>query len=76
MWKQFNGYPSRVYLRQKKQKPVTAKFIYEHPDVIRRYLENGPCGECRRAEVCDVPCGNYWNWWDARMEWMRRRFGK
>lgn len=70
IWKQFNGYPARVY---RAQKNITSKkFAYEHPDIIRRYLEEGPCGNCQRAGVCDTPCGAYWRWWDARMEWVRK----
>ena len=51
------------------------KFIYEHPDAIRRYLEKGPCEKCPNADLCDTPCFSYWLWWDARMEWLKRRFG-
>lgn len=73
IWKQFNSYPARAYLKQ--QKKENPKFLYEHPDIIRDYLENGPCANCQRAKVCDVPCAAYWHWWDARMEWHRRRLG-
>ena len=51
------------------------KFVYEHPDIIRRYLEKGPCEHCQMANVCETTCGAYWNWWDARMEWLKRRWG-
>lgn len=73
IWKQFNGYPSRAYRAQKRT--TNKKFVYEHPDIIRQYLVNGPCTQCQRAKVCDTPCSAYWRWWDARMEWFRRRFG-
>ena len=73
IWKQFNGYSARTYRKQKNM--TSEKFIYEHPDIIRRYLEKGPCAHCRRADVCETPCGGYWNWWDARMEWLKRRWG-
>lgn len=73
IWKQFNGYPVRAYrAEQKKEHP---KFRYEHPAIVLRYLEKGPCEKCKRAQVCETPCAAYWHWWDARMEWMRRRFG-
>lgn len=71
MWKQFNGYPERSYKAKRKMK--RDKFIYEHPDLIRRYLQEGPCGKCRAASDCDTPCVAYWRWWDARMVWLRWR---
>lgn len=72
IWKQFNTYPARVYRVQKTMK--RKKFTYEHPDIIRRYLEKGPCEKCQREKSCETPCPAYWGWWDARMEWIRRRF--
>lgn len=71
IWKQFNAYPARVYRAQKTMR--NEKLIYEHPDIIRQYLEKGPCAACKRAEECETPCPAYWNWWDARMEWVKRR---
>lgn len=50
-------------------------FRYEHPDIIRRYLEKGPCEGCKAEEVCDTPCPAYLGWWDARMGWIRGRLG-
>lgn len=74
IWKEFNSYPIRAYRKSKSVK--TDKFRYEHPDIVRRYLEKGPCEKCQRAKVCDTPCFAYWRWWDARMEWLRGRLGK
>lgn len=74
IWKQFNGYQARVYRKQKNMK--SEKFLYEHPDIVRRYLEKGPCEHCQRSNVCDNPCLAHWSWWDARMEWLRRRLGR
>lgn len=74
IWKQFNSYPARVYRQIQKQKK-TEKFVYLHPDEVRRYLEKGPCGKCPKSKVCQTPCAAYWGWWDARMEWIKRRFG-
>ena len=73
IWKQFNAYPARVYRAQKTMR--NEKFTYEHPDIIRRYLREGPCGRCLRAEECEMPCAAYWRWWDARRELHKRRFG-
>lgn len=70
IWKQFNTYMVRVS-RRKGQLPQQ-KFLYEHPDIIRRYLEEGPCGKCQRGEDCESPCPAYWVWWDCRREWLRR----
>lgn len=79
-WKQFNGYPVRATTEarrraEQKKKARTAKFLYEHPDIIREYLQNGPCADCKLAKACDVPCAAYWHWWDARMEYHKRRLG-
>lgn len=71
IWKQFNDYPARAYTSEQTENSTV--FRYEHPGIIRRYLENGPCAECQRAKVCEVPCSAYWRWWDARMEWLGRR---
>ena len=49
-------------------------FAYEHPDTIRRYLQNGPCKGCKAEEACDTPCSAYLRWWDARMEYLERLF--
>lgn len=73
IWNQFNKYPARAY-RKFKSAP-SEKFIYEHPDIIRRYLEKGPCEHCQLKQNCETPCLAYWNWWDARMEWLKRRWG-
>ncbi|MBO4938885.1 MAG: hypothetical protein J6C98_07800 [Oscillospiraceae bacterium] len=51
-------------------------FRYEHPDIIRRYLKNGPCRGCNAEAVCDTPCPAYWRWWDEKMEEFRGRLGK
>lgn len=67
--KQINGYFHKLL---KRVGPVREKFLYEHPDEIRRYLENGPCKGCNAEEVCDTPCPAYLRWWDSRMEWMKR----
>lgn len=50
-------------------------YVYEHPDVIREYLQKGPCRFCQREKDCDTPCQAYWRWWDARQEWHRKRLG-
>lgn len=73
IWKQFNGYPGRVYKKIASTK--RQNFIYSHPDEIRRYLETGPCEKCKNTAECDNPCVDYWIWWDARMEWLKRRWG-
>lgn len=73
IWKQFNSYPARIYKKVKNMK--REKFVYEHPDIIRQYLQKGPCEECHRAETCENPCVEYLLWWDARMELLKRRWG-
>lgn len=74
IWKQFNGYPIRLYRAQKVTK--SEKFVYEHPDVIRRYLKKGPCENCQRKAVCETVCPAYWRWRDARMKWFRRKLNR
>lgn len=49
------------------------KFVYEHPDVYRRYIMTSPCDKCKAKENCQTVCATYWRWWDDRMEWFRRR---
>lgn len=73
IWKQIHGYAAHHYRNCKKAK--SEKFTYEHPDIIRQYLEKGPCEHCQSEQICETPCGTYWNWWDARMEWLKRRWG-
>ena len=71
IWKQFNAYPIRQY---KKQKQERTSFVYEHPDILRKYLRESPCGKCKNEQTCDVPCGAYAAWWDARMTVLRRKY--
>ena len=70
-WKQFNSYPIRQY----KNRPKSKTFAYEHPDLIRKYLEEGPCKGCEFEILCDVPCTAYWCWWDARMAVFKKKYG-
>ena len=83
IWKQFNGYPQRAAAdaarqarqREAEEKRRATKLRYEHPDIVRRYLQNGPCEGCLCENTCDTPCAAYWHWWDARMQWIRGRLG-
>lgn len=72
VWKQFNSYQLRQYRKLAKFK----NFVYEHPDLIQKYLQEGPCKGCEFGKVCDVPCGAYWCWWDARMAVLKNKYGK
>lgn len=71
--KQINAYARR--LTHPKTDEYRAAFLYEHPDIVRQYLENGPCVYCGAAETCDIPCPIYWRWWDERMEWLKGVWG-
>lgn len=71
IWKQFNTYQIRQY---KKSAGKQKAFAYEHPDVLRRYLENGPCKGCEFEVLCDVPCTAYYAWWDAKMAVLRKKY--
>lgn len=70
VWKQFNTYT----LRQYRSNRVWPMFVYEHPDVMMRYLEEGPCKKCQGEGTCEVACPAYWSWWDARMTVLRKKY--
>lgn len=71
-WKQFQRFlPHRYWEAAGKN-----RFAYIHPNLIRRYLDRGPCAICPCAHDCDVPCVDYWCWWDARMAWLRWKLGR
>lgn len=72
VWKQFNTYQVRQY---KKKENMDTKYIYEHPDIVRKYIKDGPCKGCQFELLCDVPCGAYYHWWDARMAALREKYG-
>ena len=74
--KMINAFAKRLWASGGKSPDKQQKFCYEHPDIVRRYIQRGPCAGCRFEKTCDIPCGAYWNWWDARMEWMKVVFGK
>ena len=71
IWEQFNTYPLRQYRKAHQRK----KFCYEHPDVARKYLAEGPCEECQFRQLCDAPCVAYYSWWDARMAALKKKYG-
>lgn len=71
IWKQFNSYQIRQYRKQQKKRK---KFAYEHPDINKKYLDEGPCKGCDFELLCDVPCSAYYRWWDARMAILRKKF--
>lgn len=54
----------------------SAKFYYSHPDEARRYLRCSPCEGCQVNNICNIPCAAYLRWWDARMEYIRRKYVK
>lgn len=57
--------------------PVVNKnyFCYSHPDDVREFLQRGPCVDCKAEQLCSIPCRAYWQWWDMRMAYMRRKLG-
>ena len=71
--------PWRQYYGQKLYQPRVAsstKFCYSHPDEVRRFLKHSPCEDCQVKNSCDIPCAAYLQWWDARMEYARRKYVK
>lgn len=69
VWQELRRHIRRGYWETSGQ--YGSKFTYPHPDMIRRYLQGGPCGLCDCAGTCEVPCEGYWQWWDARMVWLK-----
>lgn len=67
-WRQFQRFLPRGY---REGSGGEEKFVYAHPDVVRRYLERGPCELCEHSGSCRIPCEKYWRWWDARMIWLK-----
>lgn len=72
IWKQFNSYQIRKYRKEQEREK---KFSYEHPDIVKKYLDDGPCKGCEFELLCDVPCSAYYRWWDARMAIIRKKLG-
>ena len=52
---------------------VRTEFAYEHPDVVRRFLRDGPCQSCGTQNICDVACEARLLWWEMRMKQLRSR---
>ena len=73
IWKQLNSYQIRQYRKQGQEREK--KFSYEHPDIVKKYLDDGPCKGCEFELLCDVPCSAYYRWWDARMAIIRKKLG-
>lgn len=58
--------------RTPRAKKDPSKWVYHHPDAVRKYINEGVCAKCPLNGNCDEPCGDYWDWWDARMEYFRK----
>lgn len=75
-WLNYNWKCARIAAKGKRrEKPVATKWVYNHPDVNRKYINEGVCAKCPLNGNCDEPCGDYWDWWDARMEYFRKVAG-
>ena len=72
-WKHFNGVYRKLCAPRIED---SSKFVYSHPGEYRRYIQRGPCPDCKAHEKCNTPCATYWKWWDERMEWHRGRLEK
>lgn len=64
-----------AYAKRKKEEIFATKFAYQHPDETRRYLQQWPCEHCEQAEDCDIPCGKYMDWYNARIEVAKKKAG-
>ena len=68
-WLRYQQYVPRDYWNHRKSPKEKRKYV--HPDVLRRYLKDGPCKRCPCNGSCDIPCAQYLCWWDARMVWLK-----
>lgn len=68
-WLRYQQYVPRDYWDHRRNPEEKLKYV--HPDVLRRYLRDGPCPRCNCRVGCDVPCAQYRCWWDARMVWLK-----
>lgn len=41
----------------------------------RKTIPEGPCGTCQYSETCNRPCSARLNWWDQRMQLLRKKAG-
>lgn len=51
-------------------------FRYEHPLEVERFFREGPCKGCPVEKICDMACPAYTQWWDMRMAYFRKQFGR
>ena len=65
-----------AYGKIKREEFFSARFVYQHPDEVRRYLREWPCGKCEKEAECDIPCTQYLNWYDCRIQIVKRRLGR
>lgn len=49
------------------------KFYYSHPDHIKQQILQSPCDKCSAQERCEIPCKAYLQWYDTRMEIIRKK---
>lgn len=65
-----------AYAKKARQEYFSSRFVYQHPDEVRRYLREWPCGKCDKEPECDIPCTQYLNWYDARMQALKIKLNK
>lgn len=65
-----------AYGKIKREEFFSARFVYQHPEEVRRYLRERPCGKCEKEAECDIPCTQYLNWYDARMQALKIKINK
>lgn len=70
--KQINAYARQVVEQSASPEEKTI-WVYPHPDEARRYLDTNPCVVCMCRDWCDQICKVRADWWDARMEILRRK---
>lgn len=51
-------------------------FRYQHPLEVERFFREGPCKGCPVEKICDMACPGYVRWWDMRMAYFRKQFGR
>ena len=64
--KQINAYAKKIAGRIPTQ--PREKFLYEHPDLIRNWIETDPCERCMCREWCNGSCPRKDAWKKAKEE--------
>ena len=65
-----------AYAKRKNEEYLGTRFVYQHPNDTLQFLKQWPCEHCEQKEDCDIPCTKYLNWYDCRIQIVKRRLGR